>query len=170
MKSENHDSPHGSMQHEGMSHYSWFAVNTVLSLVIMYFVMFSMIDDWSDFRNNLNMFYMALTMVAPMGIIMLLTMRGMYPRKALNWALHGILAVIFSTALAATRQQSAIGDNQFIASMIPHHSGAILMCREARLIDSELLKLCEEISSGQRREMEKMNAIRARLELRARES
>ena len=170
MKSDNHDSSHESMQHEGMSHYTWFAVNMVLSLIVMYFVMFSMIDGWSDFRNNLNMFYMALTMVAPMGIIMLLTMRGMYARKLLNGVLHAVFAVVFIAALAATRQQSAIGDKQFIASMIPHHSGAILMCREARLIDSELIKLCEEISSGQRREIEQMNAIRARLELRARES
>nr|WP_137917514.1 DUF305 domain-containing protein [Hydrogenophaga sp. 2FB] len=170
MKSNKHDSPHGSMQHEGMSHYAWFVVNMVLSLIVMYFVMFSMIDGWSDFRNNLNMFYMALTMVAPMGVIMLLTMRGMYARKALNWVLHAVFAVVFIAALAATRQQSAIGDSQFIASMIPHHSGAILMCREARLRDVELTKLCEEIASAQRREIEQMNAIRARLESRARNS
>lgn len=170
MKNDNHDSAHRGMQHEGMSQYTLFAVNMVLSLIVMYLVMFSMIDDWSDFRNNLNMFYMALTMVAPMGIIMLLTMRGMYPRKPLNWALHAVLALIFIAALAATRQQSAIGDSQFIASMIPHHSGAILMCREARIQDVELTKLCEEIASAQRREIEQMNAIRARLELRAQNS
>ncbi|WP_363318062.1 DUF305 domain-containing protein [Hydrogenophaga sp.] len=158
------------MQHEGMSHYTWFAVNMVLSLIVMYFVMFSMIDGWSDFRNNLNMFYMALTMVAPMGVIMLLTMRGMYSRKLLNWVLHAVFTVVFIAALAATRQQSAIGDRQFIASMIPHHSGAILMCREARLTDLELIKLCEEIAGAQRREIEQMNAIRARLESRARNS
>jgi hypothetical protein len=58
-----------------------FAVNMLLSLIVMYFVMFSMIDGWGDFRNNLNMFYMALTMVAPMGIIMLATMQGMYRSK-----------------------------------------------------------------------------------------
>jgi len=61
-------------RHGGTHHYTMFAVNMLLSLVVMYFVMFSMIDGWGDFRNNLNMFYMALTMVAPMGIIMLATM------------------------------------------------------------------------------------------------
>jgi uncharacterized protein (DUF305 family) len=164
MKNHNQGSPNSGMQHEGMGHYTLFAVNMVLSLIVMYFVMFSMIDGWSDFRNNLNMFYMALTMVAPMGVIMLLTMRGMYQRTPLNWVLHAVLALIFVASLAATRQQSAIGDRQFIASMIPHHSGAILMCREAPIQDAELTKLCEEIAIAQRREIEQMNAIRARLE------
>ncbi|WP_307704283.1 DUF305 domain-containing protein [Variovorax paradoxus] len=135
----------------------------LLSLIVMYFVMFSMIDGWGDFRNNLNMFYMALTMVAPMGIIMLATMRGMYRSKALNGALQVGLAVLFVAALAGTRQQSLIGDGQFIASMVPHHSGAILMCREAQLKDPELVKLCQQISSSQRGEIEQMNAIRKRL-------
>lgn len=164
MKNGNHASPDSGTQHESIGHYTLFVINMVLSLTVMYFVMFSMIDGWFDFRNNLNMLYMALTMVAPMGIIMLFTMRGMYQRKPLNWALHVVLALIFVAALAATRQQSAIGDIQFIASMILHHSGAILMCREARIQDVELIKLCEEITSAQRREIEQMNAIRARLE------
>ena len=56
-----------------------------LGLAVMYIVMFSMIDSS---RNNLNMFYMALTMWAPMGIFMLATMPGMFPRRSLKDALH----------------------------------------------------------------------------------
>lgn len=48
--------------------------------------------------------------------------------------------------------------------MIPHHSGAILMCREASLKDQELMDLCNNISQGQRKEIEQMNAIQARLD------
>ena len=59
-------------------------VNMVVSLAAMYLVMFSMIDGWADFRNNINMLYMALTMVAPMGILMLATMGGMYPNRTVN--------------------------------------------------------------------------------------
>lgn len=143
--------------------YIMFAINMLLSLVAMYFVMFSMIDGRVDFRNNLNMLYMALTMISPMGIVMLVTMREMYPSKALNAALYGGLILVFVGALAATRTQTAIGDRQFIASMVPHHSGAILMCRQARLQDSELAKLCASISEGQRQEIEQMNQISARL-------
>ena len=67
-------------------------------------------------------------------------------------------------ALAATRLQAGVGDGQFIASMIPHHSGAILMCRQARLQDPELVKLCEDITTSQRREIEQMKSVHARLD------
>ena len=154
------------MQHQDAitHHYLMFAVNMVLSLIVMYFVMFSMIDDWADFHNNFNTLYMALTMVAPMGIIMLATMGGMYRNKGLNVALYLGLFALFVVAFAGTRTQALIDDEQFIASMIPHHSGAILMCREAKLTDEELVDLCNQISEGQRREIEQMNAIRARLD------
>lgn len=149
--------------HAGDHPYMMLAVNLLLSLIVMYFVMFSMIDGRADFRNNLNMFYMALTMVAPMGVIMLATMRTMYRSKALNGAVVAGLAVLFVAALAGTRQQGLIGDRQFIASMVPHHSGAILMCREARLLDPELVKLCAQIARSQRAEIEQMNTIQKRL-------
>lgn len=154
-----------AMRHGGATSrpYAMFAVNMALSLAVMYFVMFSMIDGWRDFRNNLNMFYMALTMVAPMGIIMLATMGGMYGSRRLNLALYAGLAVLFVAAFLATRKQSLIDDRQFIASMIPHHSGAILMCREARITDADLAKLCEEIVRAQREEITRMEAIGARL-------
>lgn len=151
------------MQHDGGHAYGMFAFNMVLSLAVMYLVMFSMIDGWSDFRNNINMLYMALTMVAPMGIIMLATMGGMYRNKSLNVALYAGLAILFVAAFAGTRTQAAVGDRQFIASMIPHHSGAILMCREANLDDAELVKLCDDISRGQREEIRQMDAIMKRL-------
>jgi uncharacterized protein (DUF305 family) len=47
--------------------------------------------------------------------------------------------------------------------MIPHHSGAILMCREAELLDRELAVLCDDIIDAQRREIEQMVAIGERL-------
>jgi uncharacterized protein (DUF305 family) len=93
-----------------------------------------------------------------------MTMGGMYVNKPLNAALYVVLALIFICAFAATRQQTRIGDAQFIASMVPHHSGAVLMCREAGIEDAELARLCERIATSQRREIEQMNAIRARLE------
>lgn len=154
-----HHENHGSRRP-----YLMFWINMVLGLVVMYVVMFSMIDGLHDFRNNLNMFYMAVTMWAPMGIFMLATMPGMFPRKALNVALYAVFVVLTVASFAATRAQTLINDEQFIDSMIPHHSGAILMCREASLNDAELLALCEEIIEAQRSEIEQMETIKARLE------
>ena len=54
--------------------YLMFWINMILCLIVMYVVMFSMIDGWGDFRNNLNMLYMAVTMWVPIGIFMLATM------------------------------------------------------------------------------------------------
>ena len=153
-----------SEQHSSHAHpYRLLAINMALGLVVMYAVMFSMIDEGRDFRNNLNMLYMAVTMWAPMGIFMLATMPGMYPDKRINAALYAILVLLTIGSLGATRGQAAIGDRQFIASMVPHHSGAILMCRQAAVADAELSELCDRISRSQREEIEQMNRIAERL-------
>jgi hypothetical protein len=141
-----------------------FWINMALGLLVMYVVMFSMIDGLHDYRNNLNMFYMAVTMWAPMGIFMLATMPGMFPRKTLNMALYAVFVVLTITSFAATRVQALIDDPQFIDSMIPHHSGAILMCRESALSDAELIALCKDIISAQRSEIDQMNRIKARID------
>jgi len=47
--------------------------------------------------------------------------------------------------------------------MIPHHSGAILMCGKAKLTDPELIALCDEIIIAQEREIVQMQAILDRL-------
>lgn len=144
--------------------YLMFWLNMALGLVVMYLVMFSMIDGWGDFRNNLNMAYMAVTMWAPMGVFMLLTMPGMFPNRGLNIALVVAFALLTAGSFWMTRAQAGIGDRQFIASMIPHHSGAILMCREANLTDPELVALCADIVTAQRAEIAQMEAIAARLD------
>lgn len=158
-----HDHMHETHKNSHGHPYRWLAVNVLLSLLAMYVLMFTMIDTWGDFRNNINMLYMSLTMLCAMGVIMLATMRGMYADRRINGALYAGFVVVFILALAGIRTQTPLGDTQFIASMIPHHSGAILMCREAQLQDAELKSLCAEISTGQRREIEQMNAIAARL-------
>lgn len=142
--------------------YLMFWLNMLPALVVMYVVMFTMIDGWVDFENNLNMAYMAVTMWAPMGILMLATMPGMFPNRRLNLALVVVFLLLTVGSFWATRTQAAINDRQFIASMIPHHSGAILMCREAQLSDPELVALCQTIQETQRQEIDQMKAILAR--------
>ena len=46
--------------------------------------------------------------------------------------------------------------------MIPHHSGAILMCERASLKDAEIRELCRGIIAGQAAEIEQMKTILAR--------
>lgn len=160
-----HNNAAHQRRHKAHAHpYLMFWVNMALGLAVMYVVMFSMIDGWGDFRNNLNMFYMAVTMWAPMGIFMLATMPGMFPNKRANIALYIAFAMLTAASFLATRYQTRIDDRQFIDSMIPHHSGAILMCREASLSDPELVALCGEIIDAQRQEIEQMERIGDRLD------
>lgn len=147
-------------------HYAMLGLNLAASFVIMYVVMFSMIWSFGDFFNNVNMLYMVVTMAAPMGMLMLLTMRMMYPNNRLNLLLHALFALLFVVALFGVRTQGLIGDRQFVRSMIPHHSGAILMCNRASIHDAEIHALCfgpGGIVESQTREIAQMRAILNRL-------
>ena len=165
MKDAQHDDPTMSAK-EGRRHYAMLALNLAVSLAIMYFAMFTMIFSWAEFIQNINFFYMALVMWAPMAIVMLLTMKSMYMNTKLNLALHAVFAAIFLLSLIGIRAQGLVGDRQFVKSMIPHHSGALLMCKDASLKDPELRELCYGpggIIESQDREIKQMKAILDRL-------
>jgi uncharacterized protein (DUF305 family) len=151
---------HGALSAEMVRHhYLLLGVNLVVALAIMYFVMFAMIASWGEFIQNINFFYMALMMWAPMGALMLLTMPMMYPNKKLNLALHALFALVFILSTVGIRDQSLVGDRQFLRSMIPHHSGAILMCEEASIADPEIRQLCQEIMASQKSEINQMKGM-----------
>jgi uncharacterized protein (DUF305 family) len=142
--------------------YKSLAIQTAISGVIMYGVMFVMIDRLSSYYNNLNTLYMTLMMVAPMVVLMVLAMGHMFPSKRLNVLLLGGCAVVFFGGFALIRTQTTIGDTQFLRSMIPHHSGAVLMCEQASLSDPEIVALCGQIIKSQREEIAQMEAMLAR--------
>ncbi len=60
------------------------------------------------------------------------------------------------------RTQVGIGNAEFLRAMIPHHSGAILMCEQATLTDPDIKALCGEIVASQRQEIAQMEALLAR--------
>jgi len=92
-------------------------------------------------------------MVAPMALLMLVFMRHMFRSKRGNLLVTVIAIAIFAAGWIGMRTQAGVGDAQFVRSMIPHHSGAILMCREAKLSDPELVQLCRDIIAAQDREI-----------------
>jgi hypothetical protein len=131
----------------------------VLSFISMYVLMYSMVNSFADVYNSLNQVYMAGLMTAPMVVIELWLMSSMYKDKRLN-----AVAIVVSVAagilsFTLIRQQTLISDQQFLRSMIPHHSGAILMCEDASLQDQRIKDLCKEIISSQRREIDQMRAL-----------
>ena len=144
-------------------HYMMLGVNLAISLLIMYVAMFAMIWSWGEFIQNVNFFYMALVMWAPMAAVMLLTMKPMYANARLNLLLYALFAIVFTLSFAGIRAQALVGDKQFLSSMIPHHSGAILMCEQARISDPEIKTLCGQIIKSQAEEIDQMKAISRRL-------
>ena len=156
---------HASNGHTGMGVsmerklYLMLALNLLLSAVIMYLGMFAMIWSGGEFVQNINFFYMALIMWAPMSVVMLWTMKSMYGNSRLNLGLYALFAVVFLLSLWGMRDQLLVGDRQFLRSMIPHHSGAILMCERSSLADPEIRSLCDGIVRSQAEEIAQMKAI-----------
>lgn len=138
---------------EDGSPYVRLGVMAALSFVAMFALMYSMVDRMANVVPNLNQAYMAGLMTAPMLIIELIVMRGMYPNRKVNMALLTMGVAVLATCWGLIRTQSGISDRQFLSSMIPHHAGAILMCKEAKLEDPEVQQLCGNIVSSQQEEI-----------------
>ena len=142
--------------------YRNLTIELILHFIVMYLVMYTMIATLDHFYFNLNNVYMTLMMVTPMALLMLVLMRSMYENKRANLAIAIGAVVIFAGSFYAMRSQAAIGDRELIRGMIPHHSGAILMCENASITDPEIKSLCGEIVAAQRKEIAQMEALLAR--------
>lgn len=143
-------------------HYGKLALMIGLSFISMYILMYAMVDKVSNVHPSLNQAYMAALMTAPMVVIELLLMTMMYTRKSWNIAILSLSVMVGLGAFVAIRQQFLINDREFLRSMIPHHSGAILMCGNAPIRDPELKALCGSIIQGQQAEIDQMNAMLAK--------
>ncbi len=146
-----HQTKHGG-------HYRQLLGMAVLSYIAMYVLMYSMVDTPGNVFNNVNQAYMAALMAAPMLLIELVLMRAMYPDKTLNLILAAASIVVMLVCWFGIRQQFAVTDQQFLRSMIPHHGGAVLMCRENRLTDPQLQQLCRQILASQQAEIDLMKS------------
>lgn len=150
----------------GMSenHYLHLLLMAVLSFAAMYILMYAMVNTIDNVYNNFNQIYMAGLMTAPMVLIELFVMRAMYQDKRRNLLIIAISIIALLGFFLLIRQQTAIHDRQFLRSMIPHHTGAILMCEQASIQDHEIQELCGTIISGQQSEIDQMKAILDRLQ------
>ena len=142
----------------GGMHYRNLAVMALLSYGAMYALMYAMVDRFANVYPNFNQAYMAGLMTAPMIVIELLLMRGMYSNRKANAAILAGSLALLAACFLAIRFQAGISDKQFVKSMIPHHAGALLMCEQASLKDPEIKALCEQIKAGQQSEIEFMKS------------
>jgi hypothetical protein len=145
--------------HMTENHYTHLGIMVALSFVTMYILMYAMANSIGDVYASINQAYMAGLMAAPMVVIELVVMRAMYHNVTLNRALIGLSAAAALLLFLFIQQPTAVGDRQFLRSMIPHHSAAILMCRQASLQDARVRTLCQAVISSQQREIDQMDAI-----------
>ena len=150
---------HGQHGQDNENHYLKLGGMIVLSFISMYVLMYSMVHSFADVYNSLNQVYMAGLMTAPMVVIELLLMSGMYKNQRLNAIIIAASCALGLVFFAFIRQQTAISDRQFLRSMIPHHSGAILMCQDASIQDARIKELCRTIIAGQQAEIDQMRAL-----------
>src|SRR5437660_9771937 len=147
----------------GNRHYVHLAIMTALSFISMYILMYAMVNRFANVYSNINQFYMAGLITAPMVVIEIALMGSMYKNKTANIIIVALSVVALGAFFLGIRQQAAIDDKSFLRSMIPHHAGAILMCERAPIQDAEIKKLCGEIISSQQREIDQMKSMLARL-------
>lgn len=139
-----------------LSHYPRLVWMTVLSFAAMYVLMYAMVDRFANVYNNVNQIYMAGLMAAAMVLIELVVMGAMYRNRTLNAAIAAASVVAGLGFWAGIRAQGAVGDGQFLRSMIPHHASAILMCEKAAIRDAEIRELCQQIIASQAAEIRQM--------------
>lgn len=165
---QQHTQHQGSTKRQGLKeqqgtmkqgHYGRLALMVVLSFLAMYILMYAMVDRLGNVYNNVNQFYMAGLMAAPMLVLELVLMAGMYQNKRLNVVLITVGVVAAVVFWCLIRQQAAVTERQFLRSMIPHHGGAILMCQQLKSDDPKIRRLCGEIESSQKSEIVLMKAM-----------
>ena len=150
---------HQGERDEGMSGYGRLFLALGLSLIVMFPLTMAFVAQWSHFHLNLSNFYMAVLMVAPMGLIMLGVMRSMFPNPRLNAGLVIGFVTLFALGLWLGRTEAFVGNEQFLRAMIPHHSRAILVCQESAITDPEIERLCDQIVSSQQEEIDIMERM-----------
>lgn len=156
---------HGEHASGNGGHYLKLAWMIGLMFAAMFGLMYAMVDRLDNVLGNLNQFYMAALMTGAMVIIELLVMGRMYPKRRVNVGILAASLIVLVGSWFGIREQTAIGDRQFLRSMIPHHAGAILMCQKAAVNDARVRALCEDIVQSQQEEIRAMKALLAERDL-----
>lgn len=146
-----------------MKMYVRLAIALVASLVVMFGLSFLQTRTWSHLLPNFSNFYISLTMIGAMGLIMLAVMWPMFENRKVNAGLAVTFVAVLACGVVLARTETFVGDEAFLRSMIPHHSRAVLVCQEAQITDPEITELCDQIVSSQLQEIDQMQDILRRL-------
>ena len=145
-------------QHGKMMKVSWgkFAAMIATSVAAMFFLMYQLVYSFDHATFSLNRLVSSLVMGCVMTLIMLGFMWPMV-RGATTKIAVLVGAVLAGIAvLAINRDQTLIGDEEFMKSMIPHHSIAINNARKSDIRDPRVQRLANQIIESQVEEIAEM--------------
>lgn len=131
----------------------------IINFMLSYFIMSNiMIYKMSHLYNTSNKIYMGIFMAALMGIFELWLMEDRNDHF-FTYNILFLLLTIFSAI--AIRNQIFINDDQYLKSMIEHHSGALLMSHKfiLKTKDKQLIKLANNIIKSQSSEINHMKQL-----------
>lgn len=129
----------------------------------MYSIMYVTVWEYADVFNNLNQVYVTASMVGIMLLIELLLMKDMYSDHNTNVKLYVFGFILIIGSIYCIRKQFLINDKQFLMTMIPHHSMAILQTELLLQKDGskEVKDLAKKINETQKNEISYMKRLLA---------
>lgn len=153
---------HQERQQDGqMMSMSWgkFAGMISASVAAMFFLMYQLIYSWDHATFSVNRLVSSFVMGTVMTLIMLGFMWKMYKGMAAKVAVAVSALVLGIILLTINRDQTLIGDTDFMKSMIPHHSIAINNARKADIRDPRVQRLANQIIESQVEEITEMQRL-----------
>src|SRR5215207_11419414 len=101
---------HSNMPGMMEDHYPKLWVMALLSFISMYILMYAMVNSIGNVFNNVNEFYMAGLMTAPMIPIEIFLMRSMYQDQRRNILIIVTSVLVGLAFFLLIRQQGAVSD------------------------------------------------------------
>lgn len=136
--------------------YWTFASMIATSTLVMFALMYVHTYAWDHAYFSETRAWMALLMGAVMAVVMMGFMHGMYPSRAANAAILMTAVGVSVVAAWAVRSQATVTGVDYMQAMVPHHSIALLTSQRARIADSRVRKLADEIIESQQKEIAEM--------------
>ena len=131
----------------------------ITSAVLMFAVMYLNTYELDHVYFSETRLYMTILSTCVMAIVMLLFMLDMLQNKRMNTMIISASILIFAASFVLMRNQTTIGDIDYMEQMIPHHSVAILTSENAKIVDPRVRKLADDIIEAQKREINEMRSL-----------
>ena len=94
--------------------YVRFIATLVVSLMVMFILSLEQVRSLDHFYLNASNFYVSLTMVGAMGLIMLGAMWRMFKDRQQTLLMAGALAVVLVGGFSLARTETFVGDKGFL--------------------------------------------------------